>query len=106
MADDSLEERIELLIVFQEKLALKINDSDFRREVLEPMIASGITEENLSSIIHAINEDDEVSEIIASLKEKGHKEESINNDLKTLLEKLLERFSKFGPQETDGSYIG
>lgn len=100
------ESRIELLVVFQEKLVLKMNDSDFRREILEPMLASGIDNENLSNIIREINQDDEVSEIITSLKEKGRTDESINKELKILLEKLIERFSKFRPEETDQFYIG
>lgn len=106
MVDDISEKKIELLVVFQEKLVLKMNDSDFRREVLEPMLVSGVSEENLSNIIREVNVDEEISEIINSLKEKGHTEESINKELKTLLEKLIERFSKFGSEETDGSYIG
>ncbi len=103
---DSLEKKIELLVVFQEKLAMKMNDSDFRREVLEPILVSGVTEENTGKIIQEVQNDEEISGIVNYLKEKGHSEESINRELKILLEKLIERFSKFGGQEADDLYIG
>ena len=106
MVENEMEKKIELFVVFQEKLGMKINDSDFRREVLEPMLFNGINEENLAAVINEIQQDEEISGLITGLKEKGHSDESINKELKILLKTLIERFSKYAPQETGDLYIG
>ena len=95
------EKKIELFVVFQEKLALKMHDSDFRRDILEPLLLGGVTEEGLASVIDQIMEDDEVKEIASGLQVSDVKDE-----LKILLKKLIERFSKFSAHQEEDSYIG
>ena len=94
------EKKIELFVVFQEKLALKMHDSDFRRDVLEPLLFYGATEESLENIVDLIMEDEEIKEIASGIKDSDLKAE-----LKVLLKKLIERFSKFKTEAND-DYIG
>ncbi len=95
------EKKIELFVIFQEKLALKMHDSDFRRDVLEPLILSGATEESLENIVDIIMEDDELKEISSELKDTA-----LRGELKILLKKLIERFSKFNKEDDNEMYIG
>jgi len=94
------EKEIELFILFQEKLALKFNDSDFRSSFLEPLLYSGVTEQALDLIIENVLQDPEVTEMV-----KNFEQAKVKTNLKTLLKKLIERISKFYP-ETNSDYIG
>ncbi len=106
MAENGMEKKIELFVVFQEKLAMKLNDSDFRHETLEPMLFSGVTDEHLNSITESLSTDEEISGIVQILEKQGSTKESINKELKVLLKTLIERFSKFSSRESGDSYIG
>ena len=94
------EKKIELFVVFQEKLGVLINDRTFREEFFEPVLYSGITDELLEKIIEHILEDEEVKSIV-----DGMPASEIKSDLKILLKKLIERFTKFKVEPSD-DYIG
>ncbi len=93
------EKKIELFVVFQEKLGVLVNDRTFREEFFEPLLYSGITDESLDKIIEYIIEDEEVKQISSEIKD------DVKQDLMTLLKKLIERFTKF-KTEPNNDYIG
>ena len=101
MANEINEKKIELFVVFQEKLALKMHDSDFRRDVLEPLLYSGATDESLDTVINIILEDEEIKQLVSTINDSN-----VKADLKILLKKLVERFSKFSFEEKTDNYIG
>jgi len=94
------EKKMELFVVFQEKLSVKIHDQGFREEFLAPLLYSGITEQALNTIINNIVHDNELQEILNSLNGLD-----VKQDLKLLLKKIIERFSKFDNKPND-DYIG
>ena len=87
-------------MVFQEKLGILLNDKGFREAFLEPMLYSGITDEHLEKIINYILDDEEVKTLV-----EGMAASEVKADLKILLKKLIERFTKF-KSETSDDYIG
>ncbi len=105
MPKDFTEKRIEVLVVFQEKLALKMNDSDFRHEVLEPLMYSGISEESLNHLADHVLQEEELQHIVRELLKDGYDEKELKRELKILLKKMIERLSKFNT-ETNDDYIG
>ena len=105
MAKDLTEKRMEVLVVFQEKLALKINDSDFRHEVLEPLMYSGINEEALNHLAEHVLQEEELQAIVRDLLKDGYDEKELKKELKVLLKKMIERFSKYSTEAND-DYIG
>ena len=94
------EKRIELFVVFQEKLGVLINDRTFREEFFEPMLFTGITDDLLDKVIDHVLQEDEVKEIVASIQDNN-----VKGDLKVLMKKLIERFTKFKTEPSD-DYIG
>ena len=105
MTKDFTEKRMEVFVVFQEKLALKINDSDFRHEVLEPLMFSGINEEALNHLADHVLQEEELQSIVRDLLKDGYDEKELKKELKTLLKKIIERLSKFNVEAND-DYIG
>ena len=105
MPKDFTEKRMEVFVVFQEKLALKINDSDFRHEVLEPMMFSGINEDSLNSLAENVLQEEELQSIVRDLLKDGYDEKELKKELKALLKKIIERLSKFNVEAND-DYIG
>ena len=106
MAKDFAEKRMEVLVVFQEKLALRMNDSDFRHDVLEPIIFSGVTDESLNNLANHVLEEEELQGIVKDLLKDGYSEAELKKELKILLKKLIERFSKFNSEDSSEDYIG
>ncbi len=94
------EKKVELFVVFQEKLAVKIHDQGFREEFLAPLLYSGVTEQSLDIIVSDMMKDEEISGLITGLDDNSTRQE-----LKLLLKKLIERFSKFN-STADDDYIG
>ncbi len=94
------EKKIELFVVFQEKLGVLINDKVFREEFFEPMLYSGVTDELLESVIDHVLEDEELKTIV-----EGMAVSEVKSDLKVLLKKLIERFTKFRVEPSE-DYIG
>ncbi len=94
------EKKIELFVIFQEKLGVLINDRVFREEFFEPILYSGFTDELLEKVINHVLEDEEMKTII-----DGIPASEVKGDLKILLKKLIERFTKF-KTETSDDYIG
>ena len=94
------EKKVELFVVFQEKLAVKIHDQGFREEFLAPLLYSGVTEQSLDIIVNDLLKDEEIRSLTA-----GFDDNSTKQELKLLLRKLIERFSKFN-STADDDYIG
>ena len=105
MLKDFTERKMEVFVVFQEKLALKMNDSDFRHEILEPLMYSGISEENLNNIAENVLQEEELQAIVRDLLKDGYDEKELKKELKALLKKIIERLSKFNVEAND-DYIG
>lgn len=105
MLKDFTEKRMEVFVVFQEKLALKINDSDFRQEVLEPLLFSGINEEGLNHLANHVLQEEELQQAVQNLIKDGYDEKELKKELNVLLKKIIERLSKFNT-ETNDDYIG
>ena len=94
------EKKIELFVVFQEKLGILINDRVFAEEFLEPILHQGITDDLLDNVISHVLEDDEIKSIA-----DGIPAAELKGDLHVLLKKLIERFTKFKVEPSD-DYIG
>ncbi|MBI4163543.1 MAG: hypothetical protein HY512_01660 [Candidatus Aenigmarchaeota archaeon] len=94
------EKKIELFVIFQEKLGMLINDRVFREEFFEPILYSGFTDELLERVIDHILEDEEMKTTV-----DGIPASEVKSDLKVLLKKLIERFTKYKTEPSD-DYIG
>ena len=100
------ENRIELIVSFQEKLVSKLHDSFFRQAYIEPLMYSGFTDNGLNSLIEALLQDEELKSLVATIVDFGENKTEVKEDLLILLKKLIERFGKFAKGQGDDSYIG
>lgn len=107
MGDSVIEKRMELIVVFQEKLLTNISDSSFREMFIEPLLYTD-NEQVFLNLVDQITKDEEVKELIDCIVKSGEcSHESIKMELLILLRKIIERLATFDEDmDFDDDYIG